>query len=68
MRFAGQVGRSVSRAILAANRGLGVMVGGALINAQPELVARLGADASAKDGPSAVAQAEHVVKLLSARI
>ena len=43
------------------------MVGGALINAQPELVARLGADASAKDGPGAVAQAEHVVKLLSAR-
>ena len=64
--------QSVSRAILAAkrastNRGLGVMVGGALINAQPELVARLGADASAKDGPGAVAQAEHVVKLLSAR-
>lgn len=64
--------KGVSRAIQAArrssaHRGIGVMVGGALINSQPELVARLGADASAKDGPSAVAQAEHVVKLLSAR-
>jgi methanogenic corrinoid protein MtbC1 len=63
--------KTVSRAILAAkrssaNRGLGVLVGGALINTQPELVARLGADASAKDGPGAVAQAENVVKLLSA--
>jgi len=64
--------KCVAPAILAArrascNRGLGVMVGGSLINASPELATRLGADATASDGRRAVVQAEGVVKLLAAQ-
>jgi methanogenic corrinoid protein MtbC1 len=62
----------VAPAILAArrascNRTLGVMIGGALVNARPELVSLMGADATACDGRRAVAQAEGVVRLLSAQ-
>lgn len=56
---------SVRRA--SANRELGILVGGSIIDAQPGLAARLGADATAEDGPSAVAQAEKLLRLLSAR-
>jgi methanogenic corrinoid protein MtbC1 len=64
--------KCVAPAILATrrascNRGLGVMVGGSLINGRPELAARLGADATASDGRQAVVQAEGVVKLLTAQ-
>lgn len=64
--------RSVAPAILAArrascNRALGVMVGGALVNARPGLASLMGADATACDGRRAVSQAEGVVRLLSAQ-
>ena len=56
--------RSLRRA--SCNRGLGVMVGGSIINARPDLAPLLGADATAGDGLHAVQQAERVVSLLSA--
>ena len=57
--------RSLRRA--SCNHGLGVMVGGAIINARPDLVPLLGADATAGDGVHAVQQAERVVNLLTAQ-
>jgi methanogenic corrinoid protein MtbC1 len=58
--------RSLRRA--SCNRGLGVMVGGAIINAQPDLVPLIGADATAGDGFHAVQQAEQMVNLLTAQL
>lgn len=49
------------------NADLGVMVGGSLFQRQPELVARVGADATATDARSAPAQAESLVALLARR-
>jgi methylmalonyl-CoA mutase cobalamin-binding domain/chain len=46
------------------NRSVGVMVGGPIFNAHPELVARVGADATAADGRQAVARAEDLLALL----
>ena len=57
--------RSLRRA--SCNRGLGVMVGGSIINARPDLVPLMGADATAGDGLHAVQQAERVVNLLTAQ-
>lgn len=57
--------RSLRRA--SCNRGLGVMVGGPIINARPDLVPLMGADATAGDGLHAVQQAERVVNLLTAQ-
>jgi methanogenic corrinoid protein MtbC1 len=64
--------KGVAPAILSArrascNRALGVMVGGSLINARPELVSLMGADATAGDGQRAVQQAEGVVRLLASQ-
>jgi len=64
--------KCVAPAILAArrascNRSLGVLVGGSVINARPELVSLMGADATASDGRRAVQQAEGVVRLLAAQ-
>ena len=61
----------VAPAILAArrascNRSLGVLVGGSVINARPEFVSLMGADATAGDGRRAVRQAEDLVRLLAA--
>jgi methanogenic corrinoid protein MtbC1 len=44
------------------NRGIGVMVGGPLFNKYPELVAQVGADATAKDGRDAVVQAARLAE------
>jgi methanogenic corrinoid protein MtbC1 len=46
------------------NRSVGVMVGGQVVNASPELVARIGADATAADARQAVARAEDLLALL----
>ncbi len=46
------------------NRSVGVMVGGQIFNAHPQLVARVGADATASDGRQAVARAEDLLALL----
>jgi len=64
--------KCVAPAILAArrascNKSLGVLVGGSVINARPELVSLMGADATASDGRRAVRQAEDVVRLLAAQ-
>jgi methanogenic corrinoid protein MtbC1 len=40
------------------NRSVGVMVGGSLFNERPDLVVRVGADATACDAPEAIAKAE----------
>lgn len=45
------------------NRAVGIMVGGAAFEQRPELVGLLGADASARDGRHAVAQAEALLPL-----
>lgn len=45
------------------NPTLGVMVGGPLFLAHPELVARLGADSAAVDAPGAVRQASDLMKI-----
>ncbi len=45
------------------NRGLGIMLGGRPFTEQPELAARLGADATAADAPGAAQQAGHFVRL-----
>jgi methanogenic corrinoid protein MtbC1 len=54
--------RAVRRA--SCNRSIGVMVGGPLLVAHPEIVAMVGADATASDGAQAVAQAEGLLALL----
>ncbi len=48
--------RAISR-----NPDLGVMVGGPLFVAQPELAAEIGADVTAADGPNAVREAEALI-------
>lgn len=42
------------------NRDVGVMVGGPILLAKPELAMLVGADATAADGPQAVLRAEHM--------
>jgi methanogenic corrinoid protein MtbC1 len=42
------------------NRSVGILVGGPLLVAKPEIAAAMGADATALDGPMAVARAEHI--------
>lgn len=54
--------RAVRRA--SCNRSIGVMVGGPLLVAHPEIVSMVGADATASDGAQAVAQAEGLLALL----
>jgi methanogenic corrinoid protein MtbC1 len=49
------------------NRAVGIMVGGAAFDQRPELVGLLGADASARDGRHAVAQAEGLLPLATRR-
>ena len=46
------------------NRGVGVMVGGQIFKERPELVALVGADATALDGRQACLQAESLLRLL----
>jgi methanogenic corrinoid protein MtbC1 len=58
--------RSVRRASL--NRSIGVMVGGPLFNKFPELVGQVGADASARDGRTAVQLAEGLAERGAKRI
>jgi methanogenic corrinoid protein MtbC1 len=55
--------RSVRRA--SRNRSIGVMVGGPIFVAQPDLVALVGADATASDGQEATRQAERMLDLLT---
>lgn len=43
------------------NGDLGVMVGGRVFDSDPELVARIGADGTAEDGPQAVLRAESLL-------
>ena len=50
---------------LSRNRGIGVMVGGPVFNERPELVAMIGADATATDGRQAVLQAHRLLDLAS---
>jgi len=47
------------------NPAVGIMVGGALFKAQPELALRIGADATAADGEQAAIRAEGVCALLT---
>jgi methanogenic corrinoid protein MtbC1 len=47
------------------NRGIGVMVGGQIFVEHPELVAVVGADATAFNGRDAVLQAHHLIELLA---
>lgn len=49
------------------NRGIGVLVGGRLFNERPELVARVGADATAVDGRQAIRQLPRVLGLAARR-
>ncbi len=49
------------------NRAVRVMVGGRIFNERPELVAQVGADATAPDGRQAVAQAQSLLELLARR-
>jgi methanogenic corrinoid protein MtbC1 len=49
------------------NPSIGIMVGGRLFTEKPELVALVGADATAVDGRQAALQAEHLRALLAAR-
>ncbi len=53
--------RRVSR-----NRAIGIMVGGPLLVENPGLARRVGADATAADGPQAVLRAEHMFTALGA--
>lgn len=57
--------RAIKRASL--NTALGVMVGGQLFAATPELAGLVGADATAADGVQAVAQARNLIALLASR-
>jgi methanogenic corrinoid protein MtbC1 len=45
------------------NRDIGIMVGGPLFLAKPELVAQVGADSTASDAPEAVLQAHRLLNL-----
>lgn len=54
--------RRVSR-----NRAIGVLVGGRIFNERPDLVAQVGADATAPDGRQAVVQAQSLLDLLAQR-
>ena len=54
--------RAVRRASM--NRGIRIMVGGPLFAMQPELVALVGADATATDGRQAVLQAQNLLTLI----
>ncbi len=47
------------------NRGVGVLVGGPIFIDHPELVAKVGADATASDGRQAVIQAHNLLDLLA---
>jgi methanogenic corrinoid protein MtbC1 len=58
----GELIRAIRRA--SRNRAVGVMVGGQVFNSHPDLVARVGADATAADGRHATAQAEGLLALL----
>ena len=49
------------------NRAIGVLVGGPMCLAHPELVTRVGADATALDGGQAPIQAQNVLALLARR-
>lgn len=49
------------------NRALGILVGGPLFVAHPELVAQVGADAMAVDGRHAVVQADSLLGLMAGR-
>jgi methanogenic corrinoid protein MtbC1 len=49
------------------NRNVGVLVGGRLFNEHPELVARVGADATAIDGRQAVRQVPQLLGLAAKR-
>jgi methanogenic corrinoid protein MtbC1 len=55
--------RAVRRA--SCNRAIGVMVGGPVFVAHPELVPQVGADATANDGRDAPRQAEDLIRLLA---
>lgn len=55
--------RAIRRA--SRNRAIGVLVGGPLFIEQPELVARVGADATAVDGRQAALQAHNLLALLA---
>ena len=57
--------RAIRRA--SRNRAIGVLVGGPLFVAHPELVARVGADATAIDGGQAPLQAQNLLALLARR-
>jgi methanogenic corrinoid protein MtbC1 len=50
------------------NRSLGVLLGGPVLVARPELAAQMGADATACDGPMAVLRAEHMCTRQSGKI
>ena len=52
---------------LSRNRAIGVMVGGPVFLERPELVAMIGADATATDGRQAVLQAHRLLDLASRR-
>lgn len=47
------------------NRAIGVMVGGPVFVGQPDLAARIGADATAIDGLQATLQAQNLLTLLA---
>jgi methanogenic corrinoid protein MtbC1 len=47
------------------NRSIGVLVGGQVFIDHPELVALIGADATATDGKQAVTRAEDMLALLA---
>ncbi|GLS64576.1 hypothetical protein GCM10007888_29570 [Methylobacterium oxalidis] len=53
--------RGVRRA--SCNRAIGIMVGGPVFSAKPELIAQVGADASAADAPTAVLLAQRLLDL-----
>ena len=57
--------RAIRRASV--NRDIGILVGGPIFIAHPELVARVGADATAMDGGQAALQAENLLTLLPHR-
>jgi methanogenic corrinoid protein MtbC1 len=55
---------SLIRALRSAskNRAVGILVGGPILVARPELAVLMGADATASDGPMAVLRAEHMCR------
>ena len=62
----GEAIRKVRR--LSSNRRIGVMVGGPVFHERPELVALVGADATASDGRQAVLQAHKLLDLTSGQV